>query len=166
MTLSPCVTKLFASLLIAVCPVTALAQATTPAVPAAPVMDLTVELARQKQALANARDEIAQLNADLALRDELLTLGLERNAQLFVISEEILDKYRNAGILTALNRREPFIQASRVRMERLVQDYEDRLRSARITAQTLAPSVEKRMSRELGAPPQARDPEPAADKPR
>jgi hypothetical protein len=135
---------------------------------AAPADNPAAELARRTVALANAQAEIARLDAALAVRDELLVLGRQRNAELFAIASEILEKYRNAGILTGIGRREPFVQSGRVRMERLVQDYEDRLRSARVTEQTLAPSIEKRMASELGTAPgsDAPDPVPAAETPR
>lgn len=98
---------------------------------------------RQQVAVDNARQQVEALRAEAALKDELLVLARERNAELYTIASEILARHAKQRSW------EVFVQASRVRMENLVQSYEDRLRAARVTAATLPPSVEQRMQREL-----------------
>lgn len=148
-----------------------------PAPPARPskptVASLTVELQaaqariaeleaagrRQALALDNARAEVQAQRDAAVLRDELLVLGRERNATLFGLAKEILDRYANAGVTERLSRREPFVQAKRVALENEVQAYEDRLRASRLLESTLPPSVEKRMQEDLA---RARAADPAA----
>ena len=110
---------------------------------AARIAALETELARQTQIATNARQSLEALRAEMKLKDELLNLGRERNAELYKIASEIADKYvRNRST-------EPLLQYNRVRMENLRQSYEDRLRAARIHETTLPPSVQDRMNKEL-----------------
>jgi len=126
------------------------ASAPAPApTPEEQIARLQARLAQSEQALANHRILLAQARADGALKDELLILGRTRNAELYQIASQILDRYAGMGVPEALVRREPFVQAARVDLENRVQDYEDRLRAARIDETTLAPSVERRMDEEL-----------------
>lgn len=127
------------------------AQSTKPAT-AAPKPAIDAELAQAQDALArqtmvaeNARKEVDRLRAELKLKDELLALGIQRNAELYAIASEIANKgLSNNGL-------EPFVQGQRVQMENLRQSYEDQLRAARMYPETLAPSVEKQMKEELAA---------------
>lgn len=135
----------------------ALAQTPYPvdaAAPAAPspeeqIAALQARLAQQEQALQNHRVLLTRARAESALKDELLILGRARNAELYGIASEILDRYAGVGIGESMARREPFVQAARVDLQNRVQDYEDRLRAARIDETTLPPSVERRMDEDL-----------------
>ncbi|MFZ0269945.1 hypothetical protein [Caulobacter sp.] len=122
----------------------------------AELADLRDRYQRQQIVADNARQETDGLRAELKLKDELLVLGRERNAELYKISSEILDRLARRKSL------EPFVQAHRVSMENKVQDYEDRLRAARVYDTTLPPSVQLRMQQELSAKASAApDPAPA-----
>lgn len=125
------------------------ATAVTAPSPEEQIATLQARLARQEQALQNHRTLLAQARAEGALKDELLILGRARNAELYQIASEILDRYAGVGIGESLARREPFVQAARVDLQNRVQDYEDRLRAARIDETTLPPSVERRMDEDL-----------------
>ncbi|MCI4644723.1 MAG: hypothetical protein MRY64_08085 [Hyphomonadaceae bacterium] len=91
----------------------------------------------------NARQQMEALRQETTLKDEMIALGIERNAELYSIASEIVEK----GI--SPRSMEPFLQFRRVEMENLMQSYEDRLRQARIYPSTLPPSVQKRMDEEL-----------------
>jgi len=112
---------------------------------------LQAELRRQSMIVDNARQQVAQIRQEMATKDELLELGRTRNAELYKAALEILDRYRRKDFGAVLAGGEPFVQKSRIRLENLVQDYEDRLRAARVTETTLPPSVEARMQQELEA---------------
>lgn len=131
----------------------ALAQEAAPAADAAPakpqtpqerIAELEAALARQAAIADNAVQSLQAARAEIKLKDELLVLGRERNAELYAIAMEIAGKY--------VRRRdwEPFVQHDRVRLENARQSYEDRLRAARIYESTLPPSVQKRMEADLG----------------
>ncbi|RYG37706.1 MAG: hypothetical protein EON93_03230 [Burkholderiales bacterium] len=107
--------------------------------------DTQDQLARQTRIAENARLEVEKVRAEMKLKDELLALGSQRNAELYGIASEVAGKgLSNNGL-------EPFVQGQRVQMENLRQDYEDRLRAARIYPETLPPSVEQKMKEELAA---------------
>jgi len=110
---------------------------------------LETELRRQSLIADNARQQVEQVRRELAAKNELLELARTRNAALYETALEILERYRRKDFGAVLAGAEPFVQKSRVRLENLVQDYEDRLRAARVTETTLPPSVEARMREEL-----------------
>ena len=146
-------TFLIAAVLISCAGTPALAQQTVPTArpqtPAERIAELEGELARQERIADNARREMEALRAETKLKDELLVLGRQRNAELYAIAMEIAEKH--------VRRKDwdVFTQQSRIRMENLKQSYEDRLRAARIFAETLPPSVQQRMDAELGAAPKS-----------
>ncbi len=112
----------------------------------AQIAQLQADLHQQTTVAQNARQEVERLRAELTLKDELIALGVQRNAELYAIASEIADKGLSKRSL------EPFVQASRVKMENLKQSYEDRLREARVYDTTLAPSVQARMEQDLAKP--------------
>ena len=126
----------------------------------APTAETSVQLEerylRQQVAVDNARQQVEALRAEIALKDELLVLARERNAELYAVASEILARHAKQRSW------EIFVQSSRVRMENLVQSYEDRLRAARVTEATLPPSVSERMQRELAPKTSAEAQTPAA----
>ncbi|EQB01612.1 hypothetical protein L288_17735 [Sphingobium quisquiliarum P25] len=117
-------------------PVMAQSQ-TSEAVPPAEAVQQDPELVRAQRIADNARQEVERLRAELALKDELIALGIERNAELYAIALEVIDK--------GLNKRsiDPFLQTQRVRMENLTQDYVDRAHAARIYPGMPAPSEQQ-----------------------
>lgn len=110
------------------------------------IVELEENLKRQTVMAENARSEVARLREEATLRQELIALGVQRNAELYAIATEVVEK--------GLSHRdfEPFIQQQRVHMENLRQSYEDRLRAARMYESTLPPSVEQRMQQDLAKP--------------
>jgi hypothetical protein len=126
------------------------------AAPRLRVEDLQRALVQEGQRSDAAMKEVERLREELKIRDELVALGIKRNAELYAIMQEVIAK----GIVTSSW--EPFLQLRRVEMENLKQSYEDRIRASRILETTLAPSVETRMQEELArskakdepAPPQ------------
>jgi hypothetical protein len=59
-----------------------------------------------------------------------------RNAAMYKLGIEILDRYEKFGLGTALTAREPFVGLTRVKFENLIQDYGDKLADERIKPQT------------------------------
>ena len=121
----------------------------------AEVAELRRQLDRQTLIADNARGQVTRMREDVRIKDELIELGRTRNAELFKLGGEILDRYGRKDFFDLVGGSEPFVQSSRVRLENLVQDYEDKLRAARFTRDTLPPSVEARMRAELAAPADA-----------
>lgn len=83
-----------------------------------------------KQAVDVATTKEGQ-RAVLASQVVMLNRELEdrtaRNIELFKIGSEILTRYEKFGLGTALTAREPFVGTTRVKIQGLVQDYQDKL---------------------------------------
>ncbi|AJP71147.1 hypothetical protein [Sphingomonas hengshuiensis] len=142
--------KLFllsAALAAAATPATAQTVSGTPAVVSdkARITELEAQLRRQTLIAENARKEVEIVRANARLKDELILLARQRNAELYAIATEILDRGMHPRSV------EPFLQTRRVKMENLKQAFEDRLNAARIFETTQPPSVQLRMDSELKA---------------
>jgi chromosome segregation ATPase len=68
---------------------------------------------------------IAELQRRLADREQ-------KNLALFLIGNEILTRYEEFSLGTALRAKEPFVGLTRTKLENLVQDYQDKLADQRI----------------------------------
>ena len=148
----------FIALLLAAAPAAGQLSPSPTAVTAAEAAQREELYLRQQVAVDNARQQVEALRAEMALKDELLLLARDRNAELYTVASEILARHAKQRSW------EPFIQSSRVRLENLVQSYEDRLRAARVTAATLPPSVEARMQQELAPAAPGTAAAPTSDK--
>ncbi|RYD81230.1 MAG: phage major capsid protein [Verrucomicrobiaceae bacterium] len=67
--------------------------------------------------------------------DRLVADQRRKNLEMFKIGNDILDRYKNFGLGTALGAREPFVGTTRVKLQNLVQDYKDKLAEQRIKSQ-------------------------------
>ncbi len=111
----------------------------------AKVSDQDAEIARLKQSVAQwkAAAEKASLvaRATAAQRDKETAneVALERraedlsakNAELFRIGSEILDRYEKFSLGAQFLAREPFVGRARVELENQIQDYDDKLSTAK-----------------------------------
>jgi chromosome segregation ATPase len=85
-----------------------------------------VDLANTKEtALAKLAGEVSDLQHRVADQQT-------RNAALFRTANEILTRYERFGLGEALAAKEPFVGVTRVKLENLVQDYEDKLADEKI----------------------------------
>ena len=108
--------------------------------------DQQAQLAKFKEALQNWETAYKQAvdaantkeAARAKLADEATVLQRQvadqrtRNASLFQTANEILSRYERFGLGEALAAKEPFVGVTRVKLENLVQDYEDKLADERI----------------------------------
>jgi chromosome segregation ATPase len=86
------------------------------------------EVARAKE------DERAKLAAEATVLKRTVADRESKNIALFNTSNEILDRYESYAMGKALGAREPFIGATRVKIENLVQGYKDKILDHRISA--------------------------------
>lgn len=129
----------------------------------------TLRLNQANQSLQDARDELEGVRADnarriqaaqnvqamldnsqknAALREELLGVCRDRNDQLYKVSQELIAMYRDKDF-NSFTKREPVLQLQQVKLQNLMQDFEDRLRSQRMYQDTLPPSLDKQMQDSL-----------------
>jgi chromosome segregation ATPase len=88
-----------------------------------------------EQLVANAQKSEAA-RAKLAGESIVLKRKLEdrerKNAELFKLGNEILTRYEKFGLGEALAAREPFTGLARVKLENLVQDYQDKMTDQKV----------------------------------
>ncbi len=91
------------------------------------------EVARAKEEeRAKLASEVVDLKRTVADREA-------KNIALFNTSSEILERFENYALGKAINAREPFIGATRVKVENLVQGYKDKIIDNRIAAPASKP---------------------------
>jgi chromosome segregation ATPase len=61
-----------------------------------------------------------------------------RNAEMYRLANEVLDRYAQFGLGTAISAREPFVGVTKVKFQNLVQDYQNKL-----TDQTIRPDKQE-----------------------
>ncbi|MGH8445814.1 MAG: hypothetical protein ACREVL_11135 [Solimonas sp.] len=112
---------------------------------------LRTQTQRQQQALGSSQATLAGTQTRLDQQVELVELCRTRNQELYKVGHELIGLYGDVGYADVAGRREPVLHLSRVKLENLMQSFEDRLREQRVYADTLPPSVEKQMQESLQA---------------
>jgi chromosome segregation ATPase len=93
---------------------------------------------KHRKAIAEREERIAEVKAEKEkmeseLRNTLDTVHREldrcesHNARLYVIAEELVERYKNKGVMTSILQEEPFTQIEKVEMENLLQEYRDEI---------------------------------------
>jgi septal ring factor EnvC (AmiA/AmiB activator) len=93
-----------------------------------------VELATTKEA------QRAKLASQVVVLQRRVEDDERKNAELYRLGKEILNRYEKFGLGTALTAREPFVGVTRVKLENLVQDYSDKLTDQQIKPPAASPS--------------------------
>jgi len=105
-----------------------------------------VEVARLKEALEKSKgtclkaEELSRTTeaqrAKLVLENNALQRKVadreSKNVTLFLIGNEILERYADFSLGKALAAKEPFVGLTRVKLENLIQDYQDKLLDQRV----------------------------------
>ncbi|MFN9389406.1 MAG: DNA repair protein, partial [Betaproteobacteria bacterium] len=60
----------------------------------------------------------------------------QKNVKLYVLSRELIERYRSQGFWDAVRRKEPFTGLKQVEVENLLEQYRDRADEARVIPQT------------------------------
>jgi len=111
----------------------------------------TAELARNKEAERAKRADEAVIELERLVADRQA-----KNLALHKIASEILQRYQQFGLGDALKAREPFVGITRVKLQNLVQDYQDKLLNERTTLDKK--DLESYQDKLLNEPPQASQP--------
>lgn len=101
--------------------------------------DTQAQLEKASAALAQTRDRLAErdgqlgrLQADHQTQSASFDTCQTRNAQLYTLGSELLDRYANKGVREVLSTGEPFTQIKRVQLENLVDEYRHKLDQQRV----------------------------------
>ena len=112
-----------------------------------------LELAQTKEALEQSKvankqltetgekieGERAKLATKVVELERKVSEQRTKNLAMFKIGNEVLSRYEKFGLGTAIAAREPFTRNMRVKLENLVQDYEDKLAEQRIKPEPAPP---------------------------
>lgn len=85
-------------------------------------------------AAQNKDAESTRLNAEAVILNRTIADRERKNIALFNTAREILDRYENHALGKAILAKEPFTGNSRVKIENLVQGYNDRILDNRVSA--------------------------------
>lgn len=80
------------------------------------------------------QEKTAQLESRVQLLDQQLAENEQKNQALVSISQELLTRYKQKGVFTALRTQEPLTGLSRVKLETLTQEYNSKIRQQTVTA--------------------------------
>ena len=112
------------------------------------VQQAQAETAKYKDAYAHVVDSGQQVHAerdrfaqDAASATQALAVCETKNIQLVKIGRDVLAAYTKVGVRDALERGEPMIGLKRVRMERIAQDYADKVYEAKFDPRTVKPAT-------------------------
>jgi hypothetical protein len=85
-----------------------------------------------EQGLKKTAGEKQSLQTDLKKSTKDLAHCASDNAELSIIADELLTKYRNKGVGAALLEKEPLIQVKKVELEQLTQKYREEIEQQRL----------------------------------
>jgi len=95
------------------------------------------------RAAADTEAKRAKL-ADLSIHLQRIVDDQKRkNAEMYKLGMELIDRYEKMGLGDAITAKEPFIGITRTKFETLVQDYEDKLTDQLVTNQKAADTKPK-----------------------
>jgi hypothetical protein len=69
----------------------------------------------------------AELASKIILLDRRIADQQVKNAEMYRLGNEVLDRYAQFGLGTAISAREPFVGITKVKFQNLVQDYQNKL---------------------------------------
>lgn len=78
----------------------------------------------------------AELASKIILLDRRIADQQVKNAEMYRLGNEVLDRYAQFGLGTAISAREPFVGVTKVKFQNLVQDYQNKLSDHTIRHET------------------------------
>lgn len=93
------------------------------------------------QTLKDVETERDTLRSGQATQQGQLSACVNKNAQMYILADELLGQMGNQGLWSAFKSREPFLQLSRTRLENLAEDYRYRIDELRVTDKSAATTV-------------------------
>jgi chromosome segregation ATPase len=96
------------------------------------LQDLVGKYRELAQTLKNVETERDGLRTTQGAKDRDLAACVDKNAQMYLLGNEILDRMNNQGVWSAMKDKEPFTRLSRTRLENLVDDYRYRVNELKL----------------------------------
>ena len=98
------------------------------------IAHLTESLAKWKYGYAKLADyakqtegKRAELASKIIILDRRIADQQVKNVEMYRLGNEVLDRYAQFGLGTAISAREPFVGITKVKFQNLVQDYQNKL---------------------------------------
>jgi len=98
------------------------------------IAHLTESLTKWKQGYAKLADyakategKRQELASKIILLDRRITEQQNKNAEMYRLANEVLDRYAQFGLGTAISAREPFVGIAKVKFQTLLQDFQNKL---------------------------------------
>lgn len=95
------------------------------------------KLAEYAKATEGKRVELA---SKVIAQDRVIADQRTKNAEMYRLGTEVLDRYAKFGLGTAILAREPFVGIAKVKFENLIQEYHGRMTDQTIRHEATAPS--------------------------
>ena len=101
----------------------------------AQLQELVAKFRETAQALRDVETERSATKGKLVARERDLQVCVDRNAGLYNLNADVLDRMEHRGLWSALAENEPFTRLKRVELENIADDYKFRANELRIEQQ-------------------------------
>ena len=109
----------------------------------AQMQELVAKFRETAQTLRDVEGDRVAARGELKTQERELKTCIDRNAGLYNLNTEVLDKMSNRGFWAAVGEREPFTKLKRVELENLIDDYKYRADELKLEQQAKAEERKK-----------------------
>ena len=99
------------------------------------LQELIAKFRETTETLRGVESERGVLKSEFATRERELKVCIDRNAAMYNLNAEVLDRMQNRGFWANVAEREPFTKLKRVELENLIEDYRYRADELRLEQQ-------------------------------
>ncbi|MET0536210.1 MAG: hypothetical protein ABW171_18490 [Steroidobacter sp.] len=108
----------------------------------AQLQELVTKFREMAQTLRDVETDRATVKSQLAGREREYKVCVDRNAGLYQLGDEVLDRMEDRGFWSQLTEREPFTRLKRTQLENLIDDYRYRVDELRLEKSPQATSLQ------------------------
>jgi chromosome segregation ATPase len=101
----------------------------------AQMQELVTKFRETAQTLRDVETDRATAKSQLAAKEREYKVCVDRNAGLYELNDEVLDRMEDRGFWSQLAEREPFTRLKRTQLENLIDDYRYRVEELRVEKQ-------------------------------
>jgi chromosome segregation ATPase len=101
----------------------------------AQMQELVAKFRETAQTLRDVETDRATAKSQLAAKEREYKVCVDRNAGLYELNDEVLDRMEDRGFWSQLAEREPFTRLKRTQLENLIDDYRYRVEELRVEKQ-------------------------------
>lgn len=99
------------------------------------LQELVTKFRETAQTLRDVEMDRATAKSQLAAKEREFKVCVDRNAALYELNDEVLDRMEDRGFWSQLAEREPFTRLKRTQLENLIDDYRYRVEELRVEKQ-------------------------------